>query len=116
MKHCKNERPLNLVIGFGKINFKKDGLLLGVSSTFHTFPNKNDIVQNVSRLDKTHLFRANNLRKKMEDSERESLGNDLVRDIQQGDGPPITDIFRVTHIRYEIDIPTLDMNLILSKE
>ena len=35
---------------------------------------------------------------------RESLDNDLVRDIQQGDGPPIIDILRVTGLRYKFDI------------
>ena len=63
---------------------------------FHTFPNRNDIIQNVSGLDKNYLFKVNNLRKKMADFKRESLGNDLVGDIQQSDGPPITDFLRIT--------------------
>ena len=109
MKHCKNERPLNLVIGFGKINFKKDGLLLGLSSPFHTFPNSNDIIQNVLGLNKTHFFRVNNLRKKMADFERESLGNDIVGDIQQSDGPPVANFFRIANFRYEFNIPFVKM-------
>ena len=75
------ERPLYLVIGFGKINLKKDDLLLGVLSPFYLFPNNDYIILNVSRFDKTHFLRANNMRKKMIDFKRESLGNDLIRDI-----------------------------------
>ena len=71
LKHCKNERPLYSVIGFGKANLKKDGLLLGVSSPFHPFQKNDYIIQNVSRFDKTHLLKANNLKKKMTDFKRE---------------------------------------------
>lgn len=108
LKHFKDERPLNLVISFGKINLEKDGMFLGMLSPFHPFPHNNYIVQGITRFDKTRLLTVNNLRKKMTNSERESLGNDLARDIQQSDGPPITDIFRVTYLRYEFDIPLIN--------
>ena len=41
----------------------------------------------------------------MPDFERKCLGNDLVRDIEKGDRPPVTDIFRVASFRYEFYVP-----------
>lgn len=45
----------------------------------------------------------NNLREHMLDFKGESLGNNLVRDIQQCDGPPIAYVFKITNFRYEFD-------------
>ena len=108
MQHSKDEGPFNTIIGFGKIYLQKDSLLPGLARPFHPLPNSNDVVNNVSRLDETSLLRPHNERQHVSDFEGESLGNNLIRRIQKGDGSPIAYVLWITNFRYEFDVSFVD--------
>lgn len=60
LEHNQDKRLFNATMGFSQINLQKNSWLLGLASPLHSFLDNNNIVKNISGLDKASFLRLHN--------------------------------------------------------